>query len=209
MNILILGATGQLGRHITSRALDAGHGVTAFARNPQTLEIDHPNLSHHAGDAYDARDVLDAVEGHDAVVVALGTGKSRKNTLRSTGTKNVIAAMEHHGVRRLIVQTTLGCQETWDQLNFFWKRIMFGAVIRPVFKDHELQEQLTQASDLDWTIVRPSAFADEPGERELLIDFPPSQTGLDFTVAKTEIAEFIVGELVASSHLRQPVSLSR
>lgn len=209
MKILILGATGNLGRHITHHALSAGHDVTAFARNPQRLDLDHQNLSHFSGDAYDADNVLDAVAGHDAVVIALGTGKSRKNTLRSVGTRNVIEAMEHHGVTRLICQTTLGCQDTWETLNFFWKRVMFGALIRPVFKDHEVQERITQASDLDWTIVRPSAFSDEPGDGELLINFPPSQRGLDCTVAKDEIAKFIVEEISDRSYVRQPVSISR
>lgn len=209
MNILIVGATGQLGRDVTQCALKAGHEVTAFARNPHSLDIEHENLQHFSGDACDSDDVHAAVPGHDAVIVVLGTGKSRKNTVRSAGTRNVIDAMAHHGVARLICQTTLGCQETWQTLNFYWKRIMFGAVIRPVFKDHELQEQITQASNLDWTIVRPSAFTDDPGTGELLVNFPPTRSGLNFTVAKREVAEFIVDEVDRRDHLRQAVSISR
>ena len=209
MRVLILGATGQLGRHVTRRALHAGHSVTAFARNPTSLDLTHPNLTFHAGDAYNAEDVSDAVAGHDAVIITLGTGKQRKNTLRSTGTRNVIAAMKEHGVERLICQTTLGCQETWDTLNFFWKRIMFGAVIRPVFLDHEEQERLTQASGLGWTIVRPSAFTDSPDAGELLIDFPPTQRKLKCTVAKSEVASFLVEQLQSDSYVGREVSLSR
>lgn len=212
MKVLILGATGQLGVHVTRHALDAGHDVTAFARNPIALDDSTPNhrvLRHHAGDAYNFDDVSAAVAGHDAVIITLGTGKSRRNTLRSDGTRNVIAAMKHHDVNRLICQTTLGCQETWDTLNFFWKRIMFGAVIRPVFKDHELQERLVQACDLDWTIVRPSAFTDKPGDGELLVDFPPSQEGLEFTVSKREIAAFIIDQLGDDRYSQRAVSISR
>jgi uncharacterized protein YbjT (DUF2867 family) len=87
---------------------------------------------------------------------------SRKSLIRSQGTMNVIQAMQKHGVRRLICQSTLGAHESWSNLNFFWKRIMFGALLKPVFLDHELQEKLVRASGLDWTIVRPSAFADGP-----------------------------------------------
>ena len=209
MNVIIFGATGQIGEEVTRQALDAGHEVTAFARNPQQLEVDHPRLRRRAGDAYDAKSVAGAVEGHEAVVITLGTGKSRKNTLRSEGTRNVVNAMRQHDVDRLVCQTTLGCQETWGQLNFFWKRIMFGAAIRPVFKDHETQERVVQTSELDWTIVRPSAFTDRPGDEELLVGFPPTQRGLAFTVAKSEVAAFIVGQLESRSYIRKAVSLSR
>lgn len=209
MNVIVFGATGHLGRHVTQHALDAGHTVTAFSRNPHRLEMDPPRLHRIAGDAYDADQVSAAVAGQDAVIITLGTGKSRKNTLRSEGTRNVIAGMQQHGVRRLICQTTLGCQETWDSLNFYWKRIMFGAIIKPVFKDHEKQERLTQASDLDWTIIRPSAFKDTAGPGQLHIGFPPTHEGLAFTVSKHEVAEFIVRQLEDQSCLHQAVSISR
>jgi len=209
MKVIILGATGQLGRHVTQHALDAGHEVTAFARNPKALELTHEALTHHAGDAYDPQQVAEAVAGHDAVIVTLGSGKSRKNLLRSTGTKNVIDAMHQHGIKRLICQTTLGCQETWDQLNFYWKRIMFGAVLKPIFKDHEEQERLVEVSGLDWTIVRPSAFTDDPGVGELRVGFSPTEGGLRFTVTKSEVASLLVDQLERRTNLHEAVSISR
>jgi len=209
MKVIVFGATGQIGRHVTQRALDVRHEVTAFARNPQTLDITDEALSLHAGDAYDPRQVADAIAGHDAAIITLGTGRSRKNTLRSVGTRNVITAMHQHGVKRLVCQTTLGCQETWGQLNFYWKRIMFGAVLRPIFNDHEEQERLTQASGLDWTIVRPSAFTDEPGNGELLIGFPPTASGLRFTVAKRELASCLVDQVDDRTHIGEALSISR
>jgi len=209
MKVLILGATGHLGRYVTQGALDAGHAVTAFARNPASLDIDHPDLALHAGDAQNSQDVADAVAGHDAVIITLGSGKSRKNSIRSDGTRNVIAAMTQHGVDRLITQTTLGCQDTWDTLNFYWKYVMFGAIIKPIFKDHEEQERLTQACGLDWTIVRPSAFTDEPGKGELRMGFPATERGLELTVAKTEIAAVIVDQLVDRAYVHRELNLSR
>lgn len=209
MNVAIFGATGQLGRHVTEQALAAGAQVTAFTRHPDNLDIDHPELRCVAGEISAAEAVAAAVVGTDAVIVTIGSGKSRKNTVRSDCTRNVIDAMHRHGVKRLIVQTTLGCQETWENLNFLWKRVMFGALIRPVFLDHEVQEQLTQSSGLDWTIVRPSAFREEPTDDELRIGFPPSESGLKLTVAKSEVARFIVDQLEDRTFVNQAVSISR
>jgi len=149
------------------------------------------------------------VAGCDAVIVTIGPGMSRKNTVRSVGTRNVVEAMRQQGVKRLICQSTLGAQESWSNLNFYWKRIMFGAVIRPIFKDHEHQERIVQASELDWTIVRPSAFKDKPGEGDYLVDIDPSVNNLKLTIAKSEIADFLVSQLNDDSYLRRAVGISR
>lgn len=68
--------------------------------------------------------------------------------------------MEKAGIRRFICQTTLGAGDSWGNLNFFWKYIMFGTILRDVFADHERQENYVKQSRLDWTIVRPGAFMD-------------------------------------------------
>jgi len=209
MKVLIVGATGQLGSLVTRSALNADHQVVAFARNPGKLNIHNQALHLQAGDVLNAEDVFHAVDGCDAVIVTIGTGMSRKNTVRSVGTQNVVDAMQQNGVSRLICQTTLGAQESWSNLNFFWKRIMFGALIRPIFKDHELQESIVQESALDWTIVRPSAFKDKPGNGDYLVDIDPSVKNLKLTIAKSEIAEFLVSQLTDYSYIKRAVGISR
>ena len=71
MRILVFGATGPLGRHVTDGALSAGHQVTAFVRTPGRL-APRPGLQEMAGDVLDASAVAAAVPGHDAVISALG-----------------------------------------------------------------------------------------------------------------------------------------
>jgi uncharacterized protein YbjT (DUF2867 family) len=93
--------------------------------------------------------------GHDAVLVVLGAGMSRKSRIRSEGHAERDPCDAGPRAARLIVQSTLGARDSWDTLNFWWKRVMFGALLSPVFRDHELQERLVEASGLDWTIVRP------------------------------------------------------
>ena len=100
MKLIIFGATGSIGRHLVDRALAQHHRVTAFARRPAALELDHQDLARQAGDVLDRAAVAAAVAGHDAALVALGAG--RRGTVRSVGTKHVIEAMERHGVRRLV-----------------------------------------------------------------------------------------------------------
>lgn len=208
MKVIVFGATGTLGKCLTQELLDAGHTVTAFARRPAALGISSPNLTRSSGDARNENVVTDAIAGHDAVVVTLGAGKSRSNDIRSVGTLNIIRGMQKHGVNRLICQSTLGAHESWGNLNFFWKRIMFGAVLRPVFQDHELQEKLVRASGLDWTIVRPSAFDKGPATGKYRQDFPPTDRRLNLKISLSDIAAFLSEQLNDHRYVRRAVGIS-
>lgn len=74
MKLLIFGATGGSGRALVEQALEQGHKVTAFARDPARVHITHKNLRVVKGDilTYDA--VEAAINGQDAVLSALGVG---------------------------------------------------------------------------------------------------------------------------------------
>lgn len=208
MKVIVFGATGTVGRLAVENLLKTGHTVTAFARSPQNLNLGDANPRLIAGDAMNLSDVTDAVAGHDAVVVTLGAGMSRKSKIRSQGTMNVIKAMQTHGVRRLIAQSTLGARDSWPTLNFWWKRVMFGALLAPVFRDHELQEQLVEASGLDWTIVRPAAFTDRATTRPVIEDVPNSARGLDLKIARSELARFLTSQLSDRQYIGRAVGLS-
>ena len=207
MKVIVIGATGTIGNLAVRQMLAAGHDVSAFSRNPNTLDIDHPNLSYAPGDVLQKDQVEQAIKGHDAVVVTLGN-KSLTSPIRSEGTLNVIQAMQKTGVSRLICQSTLGARESWSNLNFFWKRIMFGGVLRVVFRDHELQERLVEASGLNWTIVRPSAFTDGPATGAFKEGFAPSLRGLRLKIARSDIANFLTGQLTDNSYVQRAVAIS-
>ena len=208
MKVIVFGATGTVGKLAVARMLKDGHEVTAFARRPERIGLADPALSLWSGDAFDPAAVAEAVRGHDAVVITIGAGMSRKSLIRSQGTMNVIQAMQAHGVRRLICQSTLGAHESWSNLNFFWKRIMFGALLRPVFRDHELQENLVRASGLDWTIVRPSAFTDEPATGGFKENFGPDMRRLKLKIARADLADFLSRQLGEATYLRRAVAIS-
>ncbi len=116
--------------------------------------------------------------------------------------------MQAHGPRRLIVQSTLGARDSWDTLHFWWKRVMFGFLLAPVFRDHELQERLLEASGLDWTIVRPGAFTDAATRRPVIEDVPATARGLDLRIARADLARFLARQVADRTYLGRAVGLS-
>ena len=92
MRITILGATGRIGSHLLTWALESGHQVHVLARNPEALLAGRPLSAHGAaargpaapdalavtrGDVLDAAAVAEAVAGADAVLSALGPRGAR------------------------------------------------------------------------------------------------------------------------------------
>jgi len=148
------------------------------------------------------------MKGHETVIITLGSGMSRKSRIRSLGTANIIAGMKQHGIDRLICQSTLGAHESWENLNFFWKHIMFGALLAPVFKDHERQEALVRDSGLDWTIVRPSAFTQAPATGKFKTGFGPEERQLTLKISRADVAAFIKDQIAGSEFHRRVVAIS-
>ncbi len=72
MNLLVLGATGGTGRALVEQALEKGHTLTAFARDPSKVRMTHQNLRTMKGDILDYASVETALHGQDAALSALG-----------------------------------------------------------------------------------------------------------------------------------------
>ncbi|AFY56852.1 putative NADH-flavin reductase [Rivularia sp. PCC 7116] len=208
MNLLIFGATGSVGCLVVEQALEKGHMVTAFVRNPEKLDIKHENLQVVKGDVMDTNSVEKAVQGKDAVVCVLGAGKKTKGTIRSEGTQQIIKAMEKAGIQRLICQSTLGAGDSWENLNFFWKYIMFGFLLRDVFKDHEKQEDYVKQSKLNWTIIRPSAFIDGEQTGNYRHGFSGDDQTSKLKISRADVADFILKQLTDKSYLYKTPALS-
>lgn len=209
MKVVIFGASGSVGKHLVQQALNKGHQVDAFCRNIDKLDtFEHKSLNKIKGDVFHLKEVEKAVKGKDAILVVLGSGKSRKSTVRSVGTQNIIQAMQKQGVRRLICQSTLGAGDSQGNLNFFWKYIMFGWLLKPVFLDHERQEYYVTKSHLDWTIVRPAAFTDGSRTSKYQHGFSPTNRSLQLKISRADVSDFILQQLESKNYLLQTPGLS-
>nr|WP_232826182.1 SDR family oxidoreductase [Cyanothece sp. BG0011] len=208
MKLVVFGATGNVGQQVVKQALEQGHEVTAFARNPLKLDIKHPKLTLFQGDVMDSARVQQALQGQDIVVCTLGSGKKLTGMVRSQGTQNIILAMKKCGMKRLICQTTLGVGESWGSLDFYWKYIMFGLILRNVFADHQRQEEMVQNSGLDWTIIRPGAFIEGSVTGKYRHGFPGTDKTSKLKITHADVADFILKQLVDDVYLHQAPSLS-
>lgn len=208
MKLLIFGANGNTGKEVVKQALEQGHNVTAFVRNPEKLDIQHSHLHIFQGDVMNIATVEKAVQDQEVVLCLIGAGKKLSGNLRSEGTRNIIHAMEKAGVQRLICQSTLGVGDSWGSLNFYWKNIMFGLLLKNVLADHEKQEEIVRQSSLNWTIVRPGSLLDGEKTGEYRHGFPGSDNTSQLKITKADVADFILKQLTDFTYIRKAPSLS-
>jgi len=206
MNILVFGSTGSIGVQLLHQGLSNGHHITAFARDVTKISITHENLKTVQGDVLEAASVAAAMPGHNAVIVVLGAGM--KGGVRATGTLNIINAMQQQQIKRLICQSTLGAGDSYQNLNFFWKYIMFGGLLKQAYADHQQQEQIVRASGLDWIIVRPGAFTDGDYTGQYRHGFATDDKTTQLKISRADVAEFLLGQLSDSRYLNQSPGLS-
>jgi hypothetical protein len=143
---------------------------------------------------------IDVAQGHDAVIVTLGISENPLRvrlfgpartpmSVRSTGTRHIIAAMRKHGVRKLVVQTTYGVGDTRDRLTLA-DRLFFSLILKPQIADTELQNSDVARSGLDWVLVQPVHLTDGADDAMPFV----STAG---EIGKLEVTRNSVGRLLA------------
>ena len=148
-NVLILGANGQIARLVEERLLKEQPDVelTLFLRNSKRLanlaNNDHVRIIE--GDVENEKEVADAMHGQDIVYVAM-VDHDHDNQI----TKNVIEAMKHNNVNRIISSNILGIYNEVPGEFGRWNHEQVKSGLNAAIKSAELLED----SRLDYTIIR-------------------------------------------------------
>ena len=165
MRLALFGATGRTGRPLTEQALAAGHEVVALARDPSKMPISHERLTVVQGDVLDPLAVARALSPDtDAVLLTLGHTKGSPDDLMAHAARNVVAAMNADGVRRVVTETGAGVADPNDPggLGPAFMRGVMGLVAKNLLKDSEAHVDVFRRSDLDWTAVRAPRLTNGP-----------------------------------------------
>jgi putative NADH-flavin reductase len=198
VRIAVFGATGATGRELVSQALARGHEVTAVARRPEAVSARHHNLGVVRADVLEPDTLVEAVDGQDAVVSALGIGYRRHaTTVYSDGTAHVLAAMEAAGVKRVtcVSTTSLGPPPfRSDPLSWLVARGLLHPMLRRPYADMRLMEERVRASGLEWTLVRAARLTNRrpTGRYRLAVD--ATLPGA-WSVARADLARYLLDSL--------------
>ena len=197
MTLAVLGATGRTGRPLVEQALAAGHHVTALARTPSKLSLDHPALTVVQGDALNRDDVARVVDGADAVLLTLGHAKGSPPDLMARAAETVVAAMKEKGVSRVVTETGAGVADPKDP-GGLGPKIMSGimkVVAKNLLADSEAHVDTFRRSGLDWTAVRAPRLTEGPKTGDYKAGY--FSMGLGNSVSRADVADLML-DLAAS-----------
>lgn len=208
MNLVVFGASGGTGQEIIRQALDQGHEVTAFVRNPKKLQIKDSKFHIVEGDALkDQSAIAGAIAGRDAIICALGVGSSLKSAGLIAGSlAAIVPAAKRHDVRRLVLISAFGVGDSSRNAPFV-PRLMYRLLLGDIYRDKKAGEDIVKASGLDWTIIHPVMLTDGPktgtylnGERLDLHGIPK--------ISRAKVAHFALAQLTDKTFLRKTAVIS-
>jgi len=203
MTVLVVGATGSIGRLVVEEALRQGHSVRALVRTPDKARKLPREAQVVLGDVTHPDTLPGAVDGVDGIVFTLGSdgaGKVGAESVDYGGVRNVLAALGSR-TARIALMTSIGVTNRTGSYNrtteaHDWKR---------------RSERLVRASGLPYTIVRPGWFDyNGPNEHRLVLlqgDKRQAGNSSDGVIARSQIAEVLVRSLSSDHALRKTFEL--
>jgi len=183
--VLIVGATGSIGRHAVAEALQQGYAVRALVRDrARAVRILPDGVDLVTGDMTRPETLGPAVDGVDAVVFTHGSTTSERDVRDNdyTGVANVLKALNGRRTR-IALMTAIG-------------------TTRPgvAYAQWKLRsERHVRASGNPYTIVRPGWFDyNQPGQRTIVMlqgDRRQTGTPADGVIARDQIARVLIDSL--------------
>lgn len=175
MKLLVIGATGRTGKYVVEQGLRRGHDITAFARHPEKLAGIEGLKQTIQGDALNLNDVRKAMQGQEALIIAVGG---------SAIARNVILAMREASVKRLVATSSRSVVATRP-----WLPVMIAWLIfRGAYADGAREEGMIEMSGLDWSVVRGTMLTNQPFTGQVHIDFEANATGGAMTLGRADYA---------------------
>lgn len=203
MNVLVVGANGQIGRHLVELLNESpDHTPIAFVRKED-------QINHFKGQGIEARlnnlensvqEISQAMEDIDSVVFTAGsggsTGADKTLLIDLDGAVKVMEAAKLKGIKRFVLVSALGADD----------RSKWNEEIKSYYVAKHFADQWLTSSDLNYTIVRPGILKNEDSRKTVQIALSIERTD-DYSIPRVDVARVILASLDKEETYRQAFDL--
>ena len=220
LDIVIYGATGKLGSHAVTEALERGHRVFAVSRHPADIEIQHPGLTAVQGDLLDADSVAETVAGKDVVIVSvrgvIGDSGSPESALQFIAAETLVDVLSRlgAGAPRLLHVGGSGSLEVEPGVLF---AETLPRIALPKGLEVEILGQILaleffgKVDDVRWTYVTPpKSFSNGPrtGRYRIGGDVALEDERGRTRISRADFAVALIDEAEQARHVRKRISVA-
>nr|WP_154959591.1 SDR family oxidoreductase [Paenibacillus xylanexedens] len=200
MNVLVIGANGQIGKHLVEQLAQEGkHQVTAMIRKPEQADaLKELGARVVMGDLEGTVDeIAEAMKDQNAIVFTAGsggsTGPDKTLLIDLDGAVKTMEAAEKQGISRYILVSAYGADQ----------RSKWPEEIKPYYVAKHFADRALFASDLNYTIIRPGGLKNEPGTGRVAVgtDLKPG------SIAREDVARVIAASLQEEKTYRMAFDL--
>lgn len=155
MDVLVIGANGQVGRNIVKELAEKNHNAVAMVRKEeQKAKMEELGASKVVLADLE-EDFSNAFENVDAVIFAAGsgpkTGPDKTLTIDLWGSVKAAKYAEDKGIKRFVQLGSMGSDNPDAG----------GEEMKPYLVAKRSADEILQSTNLDYTIVRPGGLTDE------------------------------------------------
>ncbi len=207
MQVVVFGATGQVGLQLVKQALWRGYTVKAYGRNVYEMDIENDKLEKIKGGLFDAGDIFRAVKGCDAVLSAIGGAFDGSDKARSLGMKTIVSEMSKAAVKRIVALGNLSILN-FDEHSLIIEQKDYPEEYLPVGNEHRKAYEHLKDSTLDWTFVCSSDIINEGPTGNYITnkDYPPQPNKNKINAG--DLAQFMLNAVERNEYVKSRVGIS-
>ncbi|MCU0393948.1 MAG: NAD(P)H-binding protein [Thermoflexibacter sp.] len=206
MRILIFGATGITGKILTKMALNQGHTVTIFVRNPSKIDFEDKQLNIVQGQLHEIEKIDKVIQNQEVVISTLGPTSLTKNNIEFTdGIAHIVKTIEKHQIKQFFYLSTMGVGDSRNSLDWFSKYFIMDFVIKKSVQDHTKNEQNIINSQTNWYIFRPAKLNNKTLTKNYKVSeyfvkaFRPK-------ISRADVADLMLAQIGKVDFLRKKIS---
>ncbi|MDP5274195.1 SDR family oxidoreductase [Chengkuizengella axinellae] len=181
--VLVIGANGQVGKHIVQHLIESKYAAVAMVRNEKQLS-DFESLGAQAVIGDLEKDFSHAYSGCDAIIFAAGsgahTGYDQTILIDQEGAIKAGEIAEKLGVKRFVMLSSLGTENPEKG----------PESLKPYLYAKKRADEVLKQKDLIYTIVRPGRLSNEDGNG--LVRIEKRLSDVSGSISRQDVAKTLV-----------------
>ena len=216
MEVLLIGANKGLGYQVLKELLSKKITVNCLIRRKGLINFESKYLNIFYGDATNLSDLKKSIGNSECIISTINV--QRKNIFpwsRLTNSKTTISDFAKNSIivsedkiNRIITISAWGVGESMEKIPKLFKFLIKFSNLKYPYIDHDIHEKVIENSNLNWTIIRPTALTNETKYHDIE-EFKGKRKINKITIGRKSLAKYVVKIIGDKYFYRKKITVSR